>query len=541
MKPIRTCVTPECKFIYGIHKPCYQVKNVREATNIVHLGTGKNGEQIDNKNNFPQGDVTVNNADWIFEIPNPLPFRGTTFIDKEWADSRATNYDKICLPVTDSVSLNGLLKKKKINIDFVNELPFPLLLSLATCSTDPDDLVRLAEISCSFEKDSNGEIIGILYQQQKQTFKPVIHHYSLFKAVANNPYLPEEYKSVMVLRPGAQGNSEIVGEWPKDENSHVFEYLRKNSYISGGHYAANMSDDSVRYSIDQLTLADMNGLRHLYYQRSYLRIAQELGISIEHMRTALSKNNLESLRHAIVEALKQQDIQSSSTLWGWNFGYDYSSSGYRLHGSHQQIHQQYAMIPQQVAAFSGSLEKSCGSMSAFSCGDMVAEVVRQYRKVHTSNFFRDYIQSIFNNERMDERDDLESSLAVWQDDNVLLFVPKAQTSQWELQLVTLQSRQGVQAPGNIIEANTPVRNSLDKGILIAQKVLAALGAKMVTTIEFPKRIGQSAEEGQHLLYSFLPKLPESPGAFSEAQLRYINGHYPEDFAAVCRKNVRNNF
>jgi hypothetical protein len=24
------------------------------------------------------------------------------------------------------------------------------------------------------------------------------------------------------------------------------------------------------------------------------------------------------------------------------------------------------------------------------------------------------------------------------------------------------------------------------------------------------------------------------GAFSEAELRYINGHYPEDFAIACR-------
>ena len=39
---------------------------------------------------------------------------------------------------------------------------------------------------------------------------------------------------------------------------------------------------------------------------------------------------------------------------------------------------------------------------------------------------------------------------------------------------------------------------------------------------------------QPLIYALLPKLPFSMGAFSEAQLRYINGHYPEDFAATCR-------
>ncbi|MEJ2477229.1 MAG: hypothetical protein P8Y40_06970, partial [Desulfobacterales bacterium] len=42
---------------------------------------------------------------------------------------------------------------------------------------------------------------------------------------------------------------------------------------------------------------------------------------------------------------------------------------------------------------------------------------------------------------------------------------------------------------------------------------------------------------QHLLYALLPRLPESPGAFSEAQLRWINGHYPEDFAAACRRRL----
>jgi hypothetical protein len=63
---------------------------------------------------------------------------------------------------------------------------------------------------------------------------------------------------------------------------------------------------------------------------------------------------------------------------------------------------------------------------------------------------------------------------------------------------------------------------------------------MVTSIEYSKRLGQPQSESliQPLLYAFLPRLPESPGAFSEAQLRFINGHYPEDFAAVCRKQLQ---
>lgn len=37
-----------------------------------------------------------------------------------------------------------------------------------------------------------------------------------------------------------------------------------------------------------------------------------------------------------------------------------------------------------------------------------------------------------------------------------------------------------------------------------------------------------------------PKKLESLGAFSEAQLRFINGHYPEDFAPLAIKNIIQN-
>lgn len=56
---------------------------------------------------------------------------------------------------------------------------------------------------------------------------------------------------------------------------------------------------------------------------------------------------------------------------------------------------------------------------------------------------------------------------------------------------------------------------------------------MVTSIEFAKRL-DSTDSDQRLLYALLPKLPYSMGAFSEAQLRFINGHFPEDFATACR-------
>ena len=88
--------------------------------------------------------------------------------------------------------------------------------------------------------------------------------------------------------------------------------------------------------------------------------------------------------------------------------------------------------------------------------------------------------------------------------------------------------------GNILESDSGARQSLDTAILIAVRVLEQLGAKMVTSIEYSKAF-DAGQTGQRLLYTFLPRLPESPGAFSEAQLRWINGHYPEDFAVACRE------
>jgi hypothetical protein len=119
---------------------------------------------------------------------------------------------------------------------------------------------------------------------------------------------------------------------------------------------------------------------------------------------------------------------------------------------------------------------------------------------------------------------------VFEDDNCALFVPKAQTSQWELQVVTKRRI------GNILEADAQARKSLDRSILLAAQTLEKMGARMITGIEFSKRFDEP-DTDQRLLYAFLPRLPESPGAFSEAQLRWINGHYPEDFAAACRLHL----
>jgi hypothetical protein len=183
--------------------------------------------------------------------------------------------------------------------------------------------------------------------------KPIIKNNALFETLANNYYLPDTYKKAMVLRPGVQGNSEIIGEF-KGDSSHVFEYLRRNSYIPWGHYAANMAHDSIRYRLCDLTLSDIAGMRHLYYQRTYVRLARELEIPIPPARKKLSIEQLESIRIHILEKLSSNNnfdsLFFSSTLWGWNYGFDFSPSKYRLHASHQQIHQQFALIPATVQA-----------------------------------------------------------------------------------------------------------------------------------------------------------------------------------------------
>lgn len=131
---------------------------------------------------------------------------------------------------------------------------------------------------------------------------------------------------------------------------------------------------------------------------------------------------------------------------------------------------------------------------------------------------------------MDGNTQGERSLVVFEDDQVMLFVPKAQTSQWELQLMPKAS------VGNIFEADRSLRRALDRSILIAVKTLGAMGARMITSIEYSKAM-DGGEADQRLLVAFMPRLPESPGAFSEAQLRFINGHYPEDFALACRRHL----
>jgi hypothetical protein len=528
---LHTSITPEGRFRIGLHTPSYAVANLREHDHHAVLGLLADGVEVDNRKNFPAEDVRIATARTIYEIRNPFPFRGCTFIDSGWAMAKAGDPGSIRMHAPQAVSLQTLLGEHCPSAavrEIVIRLPLPLRYQLAATSTDSEELVWLAQSCCRLLLNENGTPIGLRYLEANGQYRPDIDDFELFETIANNPHLPDAYKEVMVLRPGVQGNSEIVGDYYRGDTE-VLEYLRGNSYIPWGHYAANCAPATIRYRIADLSAEDMTGLRHLYYQRIFFTVAEKLGIAPPVRRRRLTAEEVESLRQEIVEKLTvaASGLESLATLWGWNFGYDFSGSGYRLHASHQMIHQQYALVPQWVKDVDG------GAIPAYCCGDLVAEVIERYRQEYHSDFFADYLRAIANNTRTDGGAGAQS-LVIWHDDNVLLFVPKAQVSQWEIQLmVTADDNLG--PVGNVIEANTAVRHSLDTGILKAQQVLAGLGATMVTSIEYSKRIG--VKNGQRLLYAFLPKLPWSMGAFSEAQGRFILGHYPEDFAEACRRQL----
>jgi len=529
---LRTCVHPEGRFVFGVHRPEFTAANLREETAPAALGALPDRTPVANRSNYPEGDVASGATAWIYEIPNPLPFRGVTFIKKDWADGRAADPGAIRLPEPPAVSLStslgeiiGNAEAGAIDRAFA-ALPPPLLTALATTSTDPADLVRLARLACRFAPEPGAAHPGgLLYELDgRGRQRPVIHHHELFEALVNNPHLPDPYKQAMVLRPGAQGESPIVGA-VANAATHVYEYLRANSYIGWGHYAANLADDAVRYSLAELTPADMTGLRHLYYQRTLVRMAEELNLPHVPRRQTVTPQELEALRLAVTARLAAgAPSRFTATLWGWNYGFDFAPSSYRLHASHQQIHQQFALLPERIEDNSGA------SLPAYACGDLVTEFCHRYHQETGQGFFAAYLAAIASNRRTDGRAEGPTTLVVFEDQWVQLFVPKAQTSQWELQLICKAE------VGHILEADTATRAALDRGLFMAMRTLHGLGVKMVTSIELSKRF-TNPDRDQRLFYSLLPRLPESPGAFSEAQLRWINGHYPEDFAAACRNQL----
>ena len=531
---LHSCVHPDGRFRVGKHQPAFSVSNLRATSCPETLGQLPDGTPVDNQANFPLGDIQAQAAYPVYEINNPLPFRGATYIDANWAATRAKDPASIALKPLPPCSLKEVLAQSGLDAEaqqgLVCALPLQLRYAVAASSTDPEELVWLAESCARFLHAPDGNPSGLLYAGEPGREKPLVENAELFETLANNPALPDAYKIVMVLRPGAQGNSPITAD-ERHEGGEIFEYLRANSYIPGGHYAANFAHTSRRYSIAELSPADMSGLRRLYYQRVYVALAGHLALAVPRKQAPLVEEELETLRLAVLAELtaRQQSGQepNPATLWGWNFGYDFSPTGFRLHASHQMIHQQYALIPESVP------DVQEGLLPAFACGDLVADWLARYTAQQHSDFFADYLKCLRNNTRTDGGPGPDS-LVVYEDENVCLFVPKAQVSQWELNLMATADGPGGPV-GNILEAGPAVRASLDCAMLKAQQALARLGARMVTSIEYSKRLGRT--NGQRLLYAFLPKLPWAMGGFTEAQARFIVGHYPEDFAAACRMQL----
>lgn len=532
-----TCVASSGEFIYGIHKPQFTAFNLRENDYIVSLGNTVEQATINNADNFPEKSVHITSSTWIFEIPNAFPFVGATFILKSKADRRADD----CNPFKREKKQSSDLVSTKL-LEDIDEGPIERqrqasLLALAKTSTDPNVLVKLAERSCRFTYDEKSRLpSGMIYEKTEEgEMRPAILDRHLFDLVSNNAFLPDAFKQQMVLIPGVQGKSPIVGEYAKGD-THIWEYLRENSYIPWGHYTANMAQDAIRYRIGSLTEVDMIGLRHLYYQRTYVQLAKEIGMTVSAKRRSLTRNELEDLRVSLIGEIEQRnkrgdDLPFNATIWGQNFGFDLSPSGYRLNASHQQTHQQYALVPPRVPRFKGGKnELSEFTISTYTQGDLVAQFAKEYKDKTNQEFFETYLKAIRNNRRLDDRVDKERDLIFYEDENIITFIPKAQRSQGEVQIMTKGRC------GNIMEADTKTRYSLDRAILITMKVLEDLGAEIITAFEISKRF-DNPDGDQRLLYCFLPKHPRSPGSFSEFQQRWIVNHYPEDFAQVCRKKV----
>jgi hypothetical protein len=489
---------------------------------------------VDNEANFPLDNVEIDHVDWVFEVSNPFPFMGATFIPKSGADQKIEDANPFAYKHAHNVvslRLENMVKEA--------EDDDPILISVGRTSTDPELLKALAKRSCRFEFDPHtGNPMGIQYERTKNgELRHVVLKRHLFEIVSNNPSLPDPYKQAMVLTPGIQGPNKIVGEYKKSPDTHIWEYLRNNSYIPWGHYASNMAHDAIRYKIGSLKNEDMIGLRHLYYQRVYTQLAHALDIAVPGRRRPFTKEELESLRVRLLQAVKPHpkinhtDLPFNASLWGWNFGFDLSVSGYRLNASHQQIHQQFALIPRSVPGFSnGANKESHISLPTYIQGDDVTLFCQQFRDRTGKDFFETYCTALQNNQRMDGRKDKEKSLIFYQDKNVMAFVPKAQRSQGEVHIMTTTKC------GNILEADITVRRSLDMAILTTVRVLERLGAEMMVCYEISKRF-DNPNMDQRLLYVFLPRHPRSPGTFSEWQYRWIIGHYPEDFACACRKRI----
>lgn len=512
---------------------------------VVALGHGPDGQIIDNGPNFPSGDLHIQGTEWVYEIPNPFPFFGTTYLLHAPADRRAEDpYSfRFRSPRSDQEQasfiqdlLSGRVQGRDGRTYTLGDLPPPVRLAFAQTSAEPNLLAELAKLACELEfSQEDTSPVGLRHTFDKQgRLRPAIQDPELFEVVVNNHALPEAYKRAMILVPGIQGTNPVVGEYISAQETHVWEYLRANSYIPWGHYASNMAHDCVRYRVGDLRPEDIAGLRHLYYQRTYTQMALTLGLKLPRGRHCLSDSEIEDLRIAVTEGVldrltRGKSLPFTATIWGWNFGFDFSASGYRLHASHQQIHQQFALVPPTVEA-AGNDSAGAEHMPTYVVGDQVTHFVTEYQRVYGTAFFHAYLSAIRSNRRLDRRGDRPSSLILSEEDNVLIQVPKAQRSQGEIQILATG------AVGNILDADGRTRRALDRAIRKVVQTMDRLGVQMITCYEVSKRF-DNPDTDQRLFYCFLPRHPDSPGAFSEWQQRWVTGHYPEDYAEACRRTM----
>lgn len=535
---LRTCISPDGCFICAFHRSSFHALNLRETCALSILGKTDTGEDVENSATFPDGDVAFPPSTGVYEIPNPFPFWGATYIlqgpaDLFREDPSNFRFIKRKTSGTDSPLLKELLEGSLTGSGgrtfSISDLPREVLLALAQTSRNPMLLEAIAGLACDFLRDETSRPTGIRYTTAEGG-RPVrsIRDHLLYETIGNNPALPDDYKRTMLLVPGIQGESPILGEY-RAAGTHVWEYVRANSYIPWGHYAANMAEDSIRYRARDLSGSDMTGLRHLYYQRIVCQMGAALGIPVDRTDgNGLSPTSIESMRKKVLDTIRLrietgERLPFTGTLWGWNYGYDVSPSLYRLHASHQQIHQQYALIPPDAAP----LEEGSSPVPAYAIGDQIADFVRRYREDTGRSFFEAYLTAIRSNKRLDGRTDLPSNLILFEDDHVVVHVPKAQRSQGEIQIMAKKP------VGNVLEADEEIRSSLDRAILRVIHTLDALGAEMVTCYEVSKRF-DALDSDQRLFYCLLPRHFKSPGAFSERQERWITGHYPEDYAEAAR-------
>lgn len=153
---LRSCVLPDGKFIYNRHDPVYRVANLREDDYIQPLGILPGSLYYENHENFPSGELFVFSEITVFEIPKFFPFRDVTYINKTWADENAAAPSRICLPGPSTVSMRNKAEESALKTRLplqagwiINMLPEPL----AQVSTDPHDIVPLAESACEFVHD----------------------------------------------------------------------------------------------------------------------------------------------------------------------------------------------------------------------------------------------------------------------------------------------------------------------------------------------------------------------------------------------------